>query len=459
MNKNKIIKTNLLILGGGPAGYTAALNASKLDMTIILLEKFTQLGGVCLNSGCIPTKALLHISSQLYDMEYLNNIGIEHKIHNINIKKIHKWKNSIIKNLKYNLKLSLKKKVTIFDAYGKFLTTDSVELMLKGKQYIINFDHAIIATGSREKNIKSKYGRLLNSNDALNLNYIPKNLLIVGAGFVGLEIATIFISFNVNVDILEKKNTMLDLFDDDIKNIFFYSFEKKVRNIYTNVQIIKIEEFNDKVLVKLSNNKILKYEYVIFATGRYPNTDNLNLNKIGINLTDEHFIKINNKCETNYKNIYACGDVTGHPMLAHKAFYQARGIIDIISGNDSLIEDKYIPVVLHSIPEISQIGITENIAKKLKIKYFINKILWNKNGKSIIINSENGLSKIVLDENNIIIGATIIGKNSGELISELSLAIEMRCHKNDLLLTVHPHPSLSETIYFALNINDNLIKQ
>ena len=452
MNKKEILKTELLVLGGGPAGYTAALKAANLNIKVTLIDKFKNLGGVCLNSGCIPTKALLYISSQIDEMKNLNSIGVEHTINNINIKKIQKWKDEIIKKLNYDLQTSFKnKKINTLNAYGKFLTSHSVELLLDDKKYIIEFDNVIIATGTKEKKIKSNYGRLLNSYDALNLSYIPDRVLIVGSGFVGLEIATIFSSLNSHVDILDKKNNILPEFDDDIKKIFFENLKKKIHHIHLNMEISHIEEQDNIVLVKLNNNKIFRYDLVIFATGRYPNTNNLNLNNINIQLTNKQFIKINNKGQTNYKNIYACGDITGFPMLAHKAFYQAQCIIDIIAGNDVLIEDKFIPIVLYGVPEISQVGINEAMAKNLGIKYTIKRSFWNNNGKGVIINELDGLSKLIFNEDNIIIGGSIIGKYSSELLAELSLAIEMGCHKNDLSLTMHPHPTLSETIYSSLD--------
>jgi len=452
--KNKIINyinTDLVVIGGGPGGYTAAFRAADLNINTIIIEENINLGGTCLNHGCIPTKSLLHISKLLNNANYYHDIGLISKIKNININNIQIWKNNIIKKIHLGLiSLCAKKKIKIISGTGSFKTNNSLHI----ENNIINFKNAIIATGSTPIKTTNKY--IINSDQALQINNIKKKILIIGAGIVSLELANIYSSFNSTVDIIEKSNDILMDIDDDIKLIFKNKIKNIIRNIFTNTTISNIDYIKkDELIVKFSNKKTKKYNKIISATGRIPNIKNLGLKNIKINIDKENFLIVNKKQQTNIKNIYACGDITGKPMLSNKAIYEAKIAAEVIAEYKHYSQKKCIPYVIYSNPEIACVGISELEAQKKNIKYKTGIFPWYANGKAIITNSEYGMTKIIF-KNNRIIGACIIGDNTSELISELALAIEMECHEDDLSLTIHPHPTLSETIPQATDLYKNI---
>ncbi|MDP2763200.1 MAG: dihydrolipoyl dehydrogenase [Enterobacteriaceae bacterium] len=447
------IKTNLVIVGSGPAGYTSALRASTLNIETIMIEKDTTVGGTCLNKGCIPIKALLNVSKFINSTKHANEFGITCSINNINLKKIHVWKNNIIKNLDIEIKnLCKTKKVKILHGQASFINKNLLHVKTKHENISIEFNTAIIATGSIPKisNFEKKIKDIINSDKALELKIIPKKILIIGCGAVGLELSNIFSSLNSIVDIVDTSKNILPEIDTDITDVLETHIKKYNINIYKNTEIENIEKKNEEFIVTYNNKTFKKYNLIISAIGRVPNTNKLNIKNIEISTDINNFICVNDQQQTNIKNIYACGDVTGQPMLAHKAMYDGKLAAEVIAGYAHFSQKKCIPQVIYTNPEIAYVGILENLAIKKKINHKTYKYLWKNNGRAMMLNSLDGLTKIIFNEKNIIIGAAIIGDNASELISELSLAIEMGCYKDDLSLTIHPHPTLSETIIQAI---------
>lgn len=447
-----MITTDLIILGAGSAGYTAAFRASDLNIKTTLVElKF--LGGTCLNEGCIPTKSLLHIAKSLDNIKDLKQFGVKYNDKNINLKKIQTWKNNIIKKLKLDLKkTSDEKKINIISGFGAFKSKNIIEVRQKTTTQLIKFKNAIIATGSSNKPSEFKPNGVITSYQALNLKTIPNKILIIGFGYIGIELATFFSSLKSKVDIVEKSTNILTDFDQTIINIYKNNINKSIKNIFLNETIKSITvKKNGIKLVNFYNQKPSEYDVIISATGRTANIENLGLENLGLEIKNK-FINITDTTQTNIENIYACGDVTGYPMLAHKAFYQAKIAAECIAGYKHFIQYKCIPTVIYANPEIAQVGITEDIAKKLKIDYTVGVCSWITTGKGLIINAKNNITKLIFNKEKLIIGASIIGNNASELIAELALAIEMGCHENDIILTIHPHPTLSETIVYATDI-------
>ncbi|CAL4319922.1 dihydrolipoyl dehydrogenase [Buchnera aphidicola] len=462
MHKN--LKTNLVVIGGGPAGYSAAFRASDLGLKTIIIEKNNFLGGVCLHKGCIPSKALLHIAKVLREFRDFSKLGIFKEKKFIDIKKIVLWKNNLIEKMSLGLKsLSDIRGIKVIIGNASFFDKNTLYVVSPDKKvFYIKFDSSIIATGSRPNQfplVSKKNNNIWNSTDALKLSKIPKKLLIVGGGVIGLEMATIYQSFGSKVDIIENSSRLLPSVDSDISKLYF-SFIKNKFNIYLssfikNIQVIKK---GIKVLIKDDFKCIKKvYDTVLLSIGRRPNIEGLNLEKIGINFKNG-FIKVDKQCKTNVSNIYAIGDVSGPPMLAHKGSYEAHIAAEVISGKNHYFDTSIIPMVAYTDPEIAWVGMTEKMAIKNNINYETASFPWSASGRALVTHSSSGITKLIFDKNtNKIIGGLIIGSNAGELLGEISLAIEMGCHVADISLTIHAHPTLYESISASSKIFERTI--
>ncbi|AXN02220.1 dihydrolipoyl dehydrogenase [Candidatus Purcelliella pentastirinorum] len=456
MEKN----TEVLVIGSGPAGYTSAFRCSDLGLKTTLIESYSRLGGVCLNFGCIPTKALLHISKTLNIFSDLSNNGIIDTNININISKLYSWENKIINRLSFNLsKLALVKRINVIYGVGKFISDNSIIVNdVNNNNIIVKFKYAIIATGSSpiKLSIVNDDSKLWYSNDAVLIKNIPDKLLIIGCGIVGLEVANIYSSFGSIVDVVDISNKIMSMLDIDVVDFFLKSMKNKI-NIIKNTKIISIENRDNGFLVFMqspsSDISSKFYSNVLVSIGRYPNTKLLALDKAGVELDDNNFIKVDDQMRTSNSNIYAIGDVVGYPMLAHKGIHEAYVASEVIAGFKHYFNPRIIPCILYTDPELSWVGMTEKDCKKNNIPYQVSLYPWSSSGKSIIINSTKGITKLIFDKRtNKIIGGVIIGANSSELLGELSLAIEMGCDAEDISLTIHAHPTLSESINFSVKM-------
>ncbi|AYN24839.1 dihydrolipoyl dehydrogenase [Buchnera aphidicola] len=455
------IQSEVLIIGSGPAGYSAAFRCADLNLDTVLIERYEQLGGVCLNVGCIPSKSLLHIAKVIKDASELSETGVFFNKPIIDIEKINNWKEKIINKLTTGLaNMGVKRKIRTIQGKAFFNTDHSVFVENKKNSFTIFFKHAIIASGSTPIKIPSlsnEDNKIWDSTDALSLKNIPNRFLIIGGGIIGLEMATIYSALGSKVDIVDRFNVFLPSVDKDVTDIYLKTIKNKF-NLLLNTHVKKLERSkNNDLIVTLAqenrNENICYYDNILVAIGRSPNIDSLGLEKIGLKLNEFGFIQVNQQLKTNISHIYAIGDVTGFPMLAHKAIQQAHIAAEVISGKKHYFEPKVIPSVAYTDPEIAWVGLNEKEAEKNNIDYEVSLFPWSASGRANASNCNIGMTKLIFDKDtNKIIGGSIVGTNASELISEIGLAIEMGCDAEDISLTIHPHPTLSESICSASEV-------
>ncbi|WP_367676815.1 dihydrolipoyl dehydrogenase [Buchnera aphidicola] len=457
---NKELHTQVVVIGAGPAGYTAAFRCADLGLNTVLIERYNTLGGVCLNVGCIPSKYLLNISQVINNSKKLSFQGVEFQFPKLDLLKINFEKNKIIDGLTNNLKIMSKKRnIQIIHGKAVFNDKNSIFVNDNNVKYLIYFDYAIIATGSKSiklSQLPNDDSRIWDSTNALEISMIPKRLLIVGAGIIGLEMGTFYSSIGSNVDIIDSCDKLLPLLDRDIINIFEKSIKKQF-NIILNRTILSVENKVNGIFVTMIDKKnvthTICYDIILVAVGRNPMTHHLNLEKIGIVLDQRGFINVDNQLKTNISNIYAVGDVVGFPMLAHKGIYQASIAAEVISGQKHYFNPRIIPSIAYTYPEIAWVGISELDAQRLKIDYHSANFPWKASGKALASNCSDGMTKLIFDKNtNRIIGGAVIGEHAGELLGEIGLAIEMACDVEDIALTIHAHPTLYESIGLSAKI-------
>jgi len=462
---NKTINTDVVVIGSGPAGYSAAFRCSDLKLKTILIERYNSLGGVCLNVGCIPSKALLHISNVIKESKDILKCGVVFNQPVISCQKIRNWKNEIIHTLTTGLQgMAKTRNITVINGIAKFITAHSILVTDQNKETTIIFNHAVIATGSYPLELPgmpSHDHRVWNSTHALEIKDVPKKLLIVGGGAIGLEMATVYHSLGSEIDILDTGSQLLPLVDEDAIAVFIKLVCKNF-NVMLNSTISYIEAKQNGIMVSIKDSSGLQnsifYDAILIAIGRAPYSQQLNLKSIGIECDEKKFIKVDKQLRTNISHIYAIGDVIGQPMLAHKGIHEGHIVAEVISGKKHFFDPKVIPCVAYTDPEIAWIGITEKEAIKLKLNYEVSIFPWSASGRAITANITGGLTKLIFDkDNHKIIGGIVIGKNASELLSEIGLAIEMGCDAEDISLTIHPHPTLSESIGLAANIYQGTI--
>ncbi|NIH40957.1 MAG: dihydrolipoyl dehydrogenase [Buchnera aphidicola (Periphyllus aceris)] len=450
---NNIINTDLVVIGGGPAGYSAAFRASDLGVKTLIVEKYSVLGGVCLNVGCIPSKALLHFSKVLQEYREFLKLQVVTNKPEFNFKKIQSWKNNLIQKMNNSLNvLSKKRNVKIVKGIASFVNKNKIFVKSNNKNLEINFKNVIIATGSSSIKLpclNSHDKRIWYSSDAVNLPFIPNKMLIIGAGIIGLEMATIYSSLGSKVDIIENSDTILSSADLDISSFFIKSIQDKF-NLMLNSCVENIKLNKNYITVKIKTDDFIKkinYDVILVSIGRFPNIHDLNLNNVGVQLDNKKFIIIDDQCRTNVPGIYSIGDVSGNPMLAHRGIYQGHIVAEVISGKNHYFDTKIIPNICYSDPEIAWVGLTEKDLIKNKIQYKSSTFPWIASGRACVSNSSKGITKLIFDKlTNKIVGGAIVGRTAGELLGELTLAIEMGCDLSDISLTMHAHPTLYESI-------------
>ncbi|AZP36177.1 Dihydrolipoyl dehydrogenase [Candidatus Annandia adelgestsuga] len=459
-----LLKTEIVVIGSGPSGYSAAFRCADLNYKTFLIEKYKNLGGVCLNVGCIPSKTLLHIVKLILDIKYYAKYKIINNSCNINIKELILFKEKIIKKISNNiLNMAKKRNIKIIYGIAEFINNNSLKIKKKNENIIINFNHAIIATGSKP----IKYNNLnyddfiWNSTNSLNIPNIPKKMLIVGGGVIGLEMGTIYYSLGSEIDIIERSSQILPSLDSDVIK-HFLKINKSKFNFMLNTKIISIEKCKKGVNVVIKDKKKKKkkifYNSVLISIGRKPNIKNLKIDNTDIKLNKNGYIKVNNQMKTNVPNIYAIGDVVGQPMLAHKGIHEGHIVAEIISGKKYYFDPLVIPSVSYTNPEIAWVGITEKEAKIKGIDCKVSIFPWKASGRAILSNCDDGITKLIFDKKSKkIIGGIIVGEHADELLSEITLAIEMGCDSEDISLIIHPHPTLSESIGLSSDIFNGTI--
>ena len=461
MNNNNHIKRKIIVIGSGPGGYTAAFRAADLGLDVTLIDKDKNLGGVCLNRGCIPSKAYLHLSNVINEAEESKDFGVTFEKPKIDIKKIFEWKNSIVNNLNSGIKeLANQRKIKVINGLASFLSANKLSVRDNQNKIInLNFDYCIIATGSSPT--KLNFGsndscKVINSTDALSLNEVPKKMLVIGGGYIGLELGSAFQSFGSKITVAEFSSRLLPMADKDLVDPLFNSLKSKFKNIFLSTEVVGLKEINNMIEVKFKNNDLIfqdSFDKVLVSVGRSPNTKFLNLEKAGIKLNQRGFIPVNDKMRTITPNIYAIGDIVGDPMLAHKATHEGKVAAENIAGYNSVFDPIAIPSVIYTNPEIAWAGYTESDLRNKKIKYNKGIFPWSASGRAMTNGQAIGKTKILTSEDNSkILGVGISGNNAGELISEAMLAIEMGANIEDISLTIHPHPTLSETFANASEV-------
>ena len=458
-----MIKTQVLVIGSGPGGYTAAFRAADLGKEVVLVENHDNLGGVCLNVGCIPSKSLLHTAQVINEAKSANQLGVNFASPKIDIEGVRKNKEATVNKLTTGIKaLAKARKVKVLTGYAKFLSTNQVKL--EGTDDIIEFEHCVIAAGSRVTKLPMfpfEDERVMDSTDALLLDDIPKRLLIVGGGIIGLEMATIYDALGSEITIVELCEQLIPTADKDIINPLFKRIKKIYSNIFLNTKVTKITAIKKGIKVSFEGKDAPKtdtFDKVLVSIGRSPNGHLLDAEKAGVDIDKDGFIVTNRQMKTNVDNIFAIGDIVGQPMLAHKATHEAKVAAEVICGQKSGFDALTIPSVAYTDPEVAWTGKTEKELTTEGIKFKKGVFPWAASGRSLSIGRSEGITKGLFDsETGKILGMGICGTNAGELISEASLAIEMGCDMSDIALTVHAHPTLSETTAFAAEMAEGTI--
>ncbi len=453
------IQAEVVVLGSGPGGYSAAFRAADLGKKVVLIEKYDTIGGVCLNVGCIPSKALLHVAKVINEARHLEKDGlISFDNFAYNKDKILGYKDNIVKQLTMGLKgLAKQRKVEIVKGYGKFTSPNEIAVETKEGVKTIGFDNAIIAVGSRSIELPfiPQDPRIIDSTGALEMKEVPKKMLVIGGGIIGLEMAQVYSELGSDITVVEFLDQLMGAADKDIVKPYEKMMSKRY-DIRLKTKVTKVEAKDDGLYVSMEGAKATdkpeKFDRILLAVGRAPNGNLVDAEKAGVNVDERGFISVDKQLRTNVPHIYAIGDVIGQPMLAHKAVPEGRVAAEVISGMKHYFEPKCIPSVAYTDPEVAWVGVTEKEAKEQGIKYDKGVFPWAASGRSLSIGRNEGMTKVLYDENHVIIGAGIVGPNAGELIAEASLAIEMGCDAEDISLTIHPHPTLSETLAMATEV-------
>lgn len=455
-------KIKLTVIGGGPGGYAAAFLAADLGMDVTLIDLDKNPGGVCLYRGCIPSKALLHVAKLIHEAEEAKNWGIEFGAPKIDINKLRDFKNRVVEKLTSGLgQISKQRKINFIQGRASFINSSTLKIeKVDGQTIEHTFEKAIIATGSVITTIPSldiKSKRLLNSTSALDLPEIPKSLLVVGGGYIGLELGSVYQALGTKVSVVEMMPGLLPGADRDLVNYLSVRIKKSFTEVMTNSKVLEMREVKDGISVRIQDDKgnvsDKVYDYVLMSIGRKPETKGFGLENTKVTLTDRGWIKVDNQLRTTDPNIFAIGDIAGEPMLAHKASHEGRVAVEVIAGHKVYFEPLAIPAVVFTDPEIAWAGLTEEQAKKDGVKYEVAKFPWAASGRAVTLDRNDGVTKLIVDpDTQRLLGIGICGPGAGELIAEGVLAIEMGANVTDLKLTIHPHPTLSETIMEAAEV-------
>ncbi|PIX95517.1 MAG: dihydrolipoyl dehydrogenase [Ignavibacteria bacterium CG_4_10_14_3_um_filter_37_18] len=458
MEQNK----SVVVIGGGPGGYAAAFAAADLGMQVTLIDLEKNPGGVCLYRGCIPSKALLHIAKLLTEAKEAKTWGIDFGEPKIDLDRLRTFKNKVVAKLTGGLGvLSKQRKINYIQGRASFLNSSTLKIeKVDGTNEEFKFEKAIVATGSviatiPSLNIQSK--KLLNSTTALDLPAIPKSLLVAGGGYIGLELGSVYNALGTKVSVVEMMDGLLPGADRDLVQFLAKRIEKSFDKIMLKSRVLEMMEVEDGIKVKIQSadgtiNEIV-YDYVLMSIGRRPETKGLGLENTNVKVNQRGWIVVNQQLQTDDANIYAIGDIAGEPMLAHKASHEARVAVEHIAGHNVAFEPKAIPAVVFTDPEIAWAGLTENQAKEKNIIVEVAKFPWAASGRAVTLDRNDGVTKLIIEpETERILGVGICGPGAGELIAEATLAIEMGANARDLALTIHPHPTLSETVMEAAEV-------
>ena len=459
------IRTQVVVLGSGPGGYTAAFRAADLGKRVVLIERYPSLGGVCLNVGCIPSKALLHTAEVINEVAELEHMGVRYTQPKIDLDKMRAGKDKVVGKLTGGLAaLAKQRKVQLLTGVGKFSDPRHLEVQTADGLTRVEFENCIIACGSSAVKIPgfpNDDPRLIDSTGALALADVPKKMLIVGGGIIGLEMATVYATLGSEIDIVELQDGLIPGCDRDLVRPLQKRLGAQVSSIMLSTKVADIKAQKNGLKVSFEGAKAPDpkiYDRVLVAVGRSPNGRQINAEAAGVHVDQRGFIPTDAKMRTNVPHIYAIGDVVGNPMLAHKATHEAKVAAEVIAGQPSLFDPMTIPNVAYTDPEVAWMGLTEGEAKEKGIEIEKGVFPWAASGRALGIGRIEGLTKLVFDaKSKRLLGAGIVGRNAGELIGETVLALEMGADAEDIGLTIHPHPTLNETICFAAEMAEGSI--
>jgi dihydrolipoamide dehydrogenase len=454
------IQTDVLIIGAGPGGYVAAIRAAQLGKEVMVVEDSSKLGGVCLNTGCIPTKAVIHASNFHQTIKDMAWAGITVKDYTVDLSKMHAWKQEIVDKLGNGIK-SLFKNYGIEVVPGRAVFKNDHEVHIEGKTDItsIKFKNCIIATGSSIIEIQGfrfdgKY--IIGSDEALELRDIPKKMIIIGGGYIGTEMGTVYAKLGTEVSIVEFTDRLISVLEPDVVDVVSRKLDEFNVKKYLKSKALNCEIRDNKVYVKIEHDgkeEILDADKVLVVVGRKPNSNNIGLENTGIKIDSKGFISVDKQMRTSVSHIFAIGDVVGQPMLAHKASREAKVAAEVISGLPSAFDNKVIPFVVFNDPEIASVGLREDEAKAKGIKYIVGKFPFSASGRAMTLNQTEGFVKYIAEESTgIILGVHAVGPSASDIISEATLGIEMGATLEDIALTIHPHPTLPETMMEAAEV-------
>ncbi|MCB2011507.1 MAG: dihydrolipoyl dehydrogenase [Geminicoccaceae bacterium] len=455
----------ILVLGAGPGGYTAAFRAADLGRKVVLVERWDTLGGVCLNVGCIPSKALLHAARVMSEAREMGEHGIAFSKPKVDIDKLRAWKEGVVGKLTGGLSgMARQRKVTTVRGHGRFISSNEVEVEQDGKKTVVSFDSAIIAAGSEPVTlpfIPHDDPRVIDSTGALELEDVPKRLLVLGGGIIGLEMACVYHELGSKVTIVELMDQIIPGADKDVITPLMKRIKGQYENIYLKAKVTGVKAEKKGLVVSFEGGDAPgsdTFDKVLVAVGRKPNGKLIDADKAGVAVDERGFIAVDKEMRTNVPHIFAIGDLVGQPMLAHKAVHEGKTAAEVASGLKSAFDAKVIPSVAYTDPEVAWVGLTENEARARGIKYGKGVFPWAASGRAISLNRTEGMTKLLFDEEtDRVIGAGMTGVNAGDLIAEVALAIEMGADAQDIGLTIHPHPTLSESVGMAAEMFEGTI--
>ncbi len=461
------LHAEVVVLGSGPGGYTAAFRAADLGKKVVLIERYDTLGGVCLNVGCIPSKALLHTAKVITEAEETAHHGVSFSSPNINLEQLRNWKaNDVVGKLTGGLAAMAKQRnVTVVQGLGQFTGSHQIAVTAAdGKITTVGFDNAIIAAGSQATKFPGAAddARIMDSTGALALVDIPKRMLVIGGGIIGLEMGTVYDALGTKVSVVEFTDGLIQGCDRDLVRPLHKRMEKRFESIMLSTKVAKIEAKKDGIHVSFEGEAAPKeaqvYDRVLVSIGRRPNGKNIGAEHAGVAVNEWGFINVDKQMRTNVPHIFAIGDIVGQPMLAHKATHEGKVAAEVIAGHKVEFQALTIPSVAYTDPEIAWAGVTEIEAKAKGIEYEKASFPWAASGRALSVGRTEGSTKLIFDKTtHRLIGAGIVGVNAGELLAETVLAIEMGADAHDLSLTIHPHPTLSETVCFAAEMKEGTI--
>ena len=462
---SKEIKTQVVVLGAGPAGYSAAFRCADLGLETVLVERYSTLGGVCLNVGCIPSKALLHVAKVIEEAKHASKNGVYFAEPRIDLDEVRAGKEAVVAKLTGGLAgMAKQRKVTVVEGLAAF--TDPHTLVARdrdGKPTTIKFDNAIIAAGSRPIQlpfIPHEDPRVWDSTDALKLKEVPKKLLIMGGGIIGLEMGTVYDALGSEVEVVEMFDQVIPAADKDVVGIYTKQVEKKFK-LMLETKVTAVEAKDDGIYVSMEGkacNDTKRYDAVLVAIGRTPNGKLIDAGKAGVEVDERGFIHVDKQMRTNVPHIFAIGDIVGQPMLAHKGVHEGHVAAEVIAGKKHYFDPKVIPSIAYTEPEVAWVGKTEKECKQEGLNYEVAKFPWAASGRAIASECAEGMTKLIFDKDtHRILGGAIVGANGGELLGEIGLAIEMGCDAEDIALTIHAHPTLHESVGLAAEVFEGSI--